>query len=399
MDIVIVSPFSGDFSESDNDRFLYLANLLSAHHDVEIVTSSFLHTAKQQRKEPVSGWPFSVTYVEEPGYPRNVSLQRLLSHWRFSKNLKKYLSGRKVPDVIYCAFPPVGSADVAADYCKQHDVRFVVDIQDLWPEAFKIAFDVPVVSDILFAPMERKANKVFRAADALCAVSSTYASRAFEANPDRKTAEVVFLGTDLGVFDSDSEVDIEIEKAPGELWLGYCGTLGTSYDLTTVLDALAILAQEGKQPPLFIVMGDGPRKGEFEAYAAERGVGAAFVGRLPYDQMRALLKQCDIAVNPIAAGAAQSIINKHGDYAAAGLPVLNTQESPEYQTLVSSYDMGLNVANGDAQELAEQLWYLCQNDDARHSMGESARRCAEELFDRRRSYGKLVEAIEEREED
>ena len=43
--------------------------------------------------------------------------------------------------------------------------------------------------------------------------------------------------------------------------------------------------------------------------------------------MVGMLGVCDIAVNSISKGAAQSIINKHGDYAAAGLPVVNTQES------------------------------------------------------------------------
>ena len=40
---------------------------------------------------------------------------------------------------------------------------------------------------------------------------------------------------------------------------------------------------------------------------------------MSYEDMVQTLVQCDIAVNPIIKGAAQSIINKVGDYAAAGL--------------------------------------------------------------------------------
>lgn len=53
-----------------------------------------------------------------------------------------------------------------------------------------------------------------------------------------------------------------------------------------------------------------------------------------YPEMCGRLVACYIAVNPITHGAAQSIINKHGDYAASGLPVVNTQECEEYRNLV-----------------------------------------------------------------
>lgn len=36
------------------------------------------------------------------------------------------------------------------------------------------------------------------------------------------------------------------------------------------------------------------------------------------------LANADIAVNPISKGLAQSIINKHSDYVASGLPVVST---------------------------------------------------------------------------
>ena len=72
-------------------------------------------------------------------------------------------------------------------------------------------------------------------------------------------------------------------------------------------------------------MGDGPLKEEFENYAEEKKVDCQFTGRLEYEKMVGLLCSCDIAVNPIKKGSAGSIINKVGDYAAAGLPVINTK--------------------------------------------------------------------------
>ena len=85
-------------------------------------------------------------------------------------------------------------------------------------------------------------------------------------------------------------------------------------------------------------------KEEFEKYAKDNNVNSEFLGRLDYEEMVGYLCACNIAVNPISKGAAQSIINKVGDYAAAGLPVINTQESVEYRKLVEDYQIGFNLS-------------------------------------------------------
>jgi glycosyltransferase involved in cell wall biosynthesis len=110
--------------------------------------------------------------------------------------------------------------------------------------------------------------------------------------------------------------------------------------------------------------------------------------------MAGVLSTCDIAVNPISRGAAQSITNKHADYAAAGLPVLNTQESPEYRTLVDEYRMGLNCANGDPADLAEKFVRLYEDKSLRQELGRNSRRLAEDKFNRAKAYADIVETIE-----
>ena len=295
--------------------------------------------------------------------------------------------------MIYCAVPSLDAAKAAADYARENNVRFIIDIQDLWPEAFKMVFRVPVISDLIFAPMKRKADAVYKQADEIVAVSRTYCERAMRVNTKCSTSHTVFLGTRLADFDANVSRYQPPEKAEGERWLAYCGTLGNSYDLTCVFDALALIQQRGIVPPKFIIMGDGPRQAEFKAYAEKLNLNVQFTGRLPYAEMCGLLCACDMTVNPITKGAAGSIINKHADYAASGLPVLNTQESPEYRNLVDEYKIGLNCENGNAKDLAEKLIYLMADPELCLRMGDNARRCAEECFDREHSYQKIEQII------
>ena len=157
-----------------------------------------------------------------------------------------------------------------------------------------------------------------------------------------------------------------------------------------MIDALGIVNDERLK---LIVMGDGPKMDLFREHADNKKINSLFLGRLPYDQMCSVLAACDITVNPITHMAAQSIINKHADYASSGLPVVSTQESSEYRRLVDEYQMGFNCNNEDPEDLADKITTLLNNEDLRKRMGKNARRCAEEKFDRKHTYRALCKAV------
>lgn len=391
MDVLIITNFTSTFAKSDNDRFLYLANKISTKNKVEILTSDFCHEKKKHRNEPEDQWPFDITFLHETGYSKNVCLKRFFSHFFWGRNVKRYLSKRNRPDLIYCAIPSLTGAFYAARYCKKNRIPFVIDIQDLWPEAFQMVLDVPILSDILFAPIKWIANQIYSNADEIIAVSETYVNRAIQVNKKCKKGYSVYLGTDLKQFDAYARQEIKTKKRENEVWIAYCGTLGSSYDLKSVIDALQSI---GNPNITFLVMGDGPLKEEFENYAKEKNVSSIFTGRLPYSQMCAQLVRCDIVVNPISRGSAGSIINKHADYAASGLPVVNTQESTEYRELVESYQMGFNCRCEDANDLADRLMELLADKELRQRMGRNARSCAEKCFNRENTYLQIQYLIE-----
>ena len=394
-DIVIIANFCRNFSETDNGRFTYLCKELSKKHSVEIITNDFNHDLKKHKGPLKHNWPFTITFLHEPGYKKNISLQRFKSHHVWGKMVATYLSERKRPDVIYCAVPSLTASYEAAKFCGENNIRFIIDIQDLWPEAFQMVFNVPVLSTVLFAPFKRRADEIYKRADAICAVSQKYVDRALSINKKCSKGHAVFLGTNLETFDANAKsAKPPLKKSnQDELWLGYCGSLSASYDIPCVISALKTLKEQGIKIPRFIIMGDGARRAEFEKDARKSDIDVAFLGALPYDQMCAQIVQCDMVVNPIVKGSAASIINKHGDYASSGLPVLNTQDSLEYRKLVDQYHMGFNCLNGNAKDLSEKIQVLIENKVLRQEMGKNARQCAEEKFDRKNSYKELLETI------
>ncbi|MCU7740173.1 glycosyltransferase family 4 protein [Priestia megaterium] len=395
-DILIVAHFTQVPGEQGNGRFWYIADILADKgHNIEIVTTQFSHRTKKHRSltgEQGNQLKYKLTMLNESGYKKNVSLKRFYSHYTFGKNLKRYLNNRKKPDMIYCAVPSLDAAYVAAQYANENNVKFVIDIQDLWPEAFKMVFNKPFISDFAFYPMNKKANYIYNSADNVIAVSETYVNRALSVNQNIKKGVSVFLGTDLSYFDKFAKEN-KVNKPLEEFWLAYIGTLGHSYDLNTVIDALSILKEKGINNIKFIVMGDGPLKSKFQDYATAKKVYAEFTGRLNYTKMVGILGSCDLAVNPIRSNSAGSIINKVGDYAAAGLPVLNTQESDEYRNLIEKYEAGFNCNNDSPEDLASKLMHLYKEDELRQEMGRNNRRLANDRFDRSITYKEIVEVL------
>lgn len=400
--ILIIDHFCQAPGEPGNNRYIYLAMMLCEYgHEVEIITSDFQHTAKKTREIPqeaIDTLPYKFTMLPEPTYPKNVCLQRFRSHFIFGKHLKAYLEEIKKPDLVHISVPSLDVGKVAADYCNHNQIPFVVDIQDLWPEAFKLVLNLPVISDLCFAPMMRTANYIYASADRILAVSETYKNRGLKSCKKDKEGMCVYLGTDMNTFD-DYATNTSVEKRADELWVTYVGTLGHSYNIEIIMDALNLIADKINRKVIFKVIGSGPYMERFQRYAENCKVPVDFMGRRMYGEMVAYLSHSDIAVNPIVKGAAQSIINKHADYAMSGLPIVNTQECPEYRNLMTDYDCGINCEPDNANQVADALLILINDEEKRRDMGKNSRKLAEERFNRDHTYRLIVKDIERLIED
>lgn len=397
MKILIVAHFTQIPSENGNNRFNYLARLLgeNPNNQVELITSGFSHKLKKRRElkeEEKNKLNYKLTMLDEPGYKKNVSLKRFYSHYKMSINLKKYLNELDYkPDVIYCAVPSLDVAKVTAKYAKKNNIKFIIDVQDLWPEAFKMVFNIPIISDMIFFPMKRQADYIYKQADDIIAVSDTYLNRVTTVNKKYKNKLSIYLGTDLQYFDQCRDKNLA-EDEDGKIKIAYIGTLGNSYDIKIIIDALEILGKKYNNLK-FLVMGDGPLKEEFIEYAKNKESDIEFAGRLDYPKMVGRLCGCDIAVNPIKHGSAGSIINKVADYAAAGLPVINTQENDEYRNVIQQYNIGFNCENNNVKDIAQKIEKLINDKKLRVEMGKNNRILAEEKFDRKKTYKEIYELV------
>lgn len=387
-------------NENGYTRFRFLSEFLTEKgYKVDLITTSFQHWAKAQRdlaKVKESDYSFNLRFIPEPGYKKNVEVRRIWSHHVAARNLKKMLEQDGNYDLIYCEIPPNDVALAAARYARQHKIPFVVDVNDLWPEAMHMALDIPIISDILFWPLLRDAEKVYRLCTGVIGTSDEYRDRPFKRKKRDIPKKTVYVGNELTVFDQGVEQYApEIEKKPDEFWVTYAGTVGTSYDIKTMILAADVLKKSGYQDICIKILGGGPLKGELEELSRKLKGNVEFVGYVPYEKMAAYLKKSDILVNSFVKKAPQSIVTKIGDYLAAGKPMINTCSSLEFKNKVNQDGFGIDIEAEDKKVLSDAIIDLYKDKEKRQQMGERAREIAEKQFDRPNSYNAIVDLIDE----
>lgn len=381
------------------NRTSYIAELLAKEgYEVDLLTSTFQHWEKKRRNivDPkYHELPYEVIFIDEPGYHSNINPRRIYSQSVFSKNLRRYLERYGTDyDLVWCQIPPNNIAADAGTFAREHGIPFIVDINDLWPEAMKMVVDVPVLVDFLLSDFDRDASIAYSCASAAVGTSHEYARRCLQDVPHL----TVYVGGDIAYFDAGVErYSPSVEKGADEFWIAYAGSLARSYDVATLIRACRlaapIIAEElGRELKLYI-MGDGPNRPELEGLAAQIDAPVTFTGYVDYQIMAAHLVASDILVNSLIKGAPQSIVSKIADYLCAGRPIINTGESQEFKDKCTNDGFGVNVEPEDVAELTGAIIALAHDDEARARMGVRAREIAEEQFDRPVAYREIVELV------
>lgn len=398
--ILVVAQFTQLPGEKGNNRsrFKLICELLVKEgYEVTVLTSRFRELDRTFRKDnnDLKIAPYKIVILDESGYQKNISFKRIYSMWSFTKNLQDYLKETEEKyDLVYACVPGLDSAHAAGKYANKKKIPFVIDIQDVWPEVmYDLVLDVPIISDLLFSPLQIMANRVYSMANGIMAVSKTYLEIAGRKNSNA-LKDYVFIGTDIKSFEIGIKENINgIDKPSGEFWISYIGSLGHSYDIYTFIEAAKIANVNGLNVRP-IIIGSGPLEKNFKEYAKKLGSNALFTGWVDHSTMGAYLNKSDVVINAIKRKAPQSITNKVGDYLSSGRPMLNGSINKEFLELLESYKFGYNYEPENPKSLyyAIELMYNLKEEE-RAEMGENARHLAEEKFNRKKTYQDIINMI------
>ena len=366
--------------KAPNNRLQAIIN--EVDEDVQVVTTDFNHGNKRYYESGEADHA-KQTLLHVPSYTSNISIKRIWSHLVFAWRVKKYLSNlNEMPSVIYCSMPTSSSAYVCTKYCKKNNVKFVIDVIDLWPDSLLPLVKGKSVIKVLLWLWTCLTRYAYRHADIILGESVKYANEAKKYN-NRAAVYPVYLGVNLTTINQvKKDLTVKLDKPSGEIWIAYAGSLGVSYDFNTLLDAVKHIHGRYKYKLWFV--GDGVKHDEILSHIKSSDLNAKITGFLPYNQLLGYLSYCDIAINIFRDNTKVVYSYKFNDYVALDCFVLNSLEG-ETAEMVDDYQIGRNFNFSD-RPLAEVLedtlvhWYKYA------PWRKNCQRLIEEKLDKKKVY-------------
>jgi glycosyltransferase involved in cell wall biosynthesis len=268
--------------------------------------------------------------------------------------------------------------------------KFVFDHHDLNPELYEAKFGR---RDFLHRLLLRLEYWTFRIADVSIATNQSYLCIAIARGrmpPER--AFVVRSGPSLECL-KIQPADEQLKRGRRHL-VGYVGVMGKQEGIEYLLRAARhIVFDLGRRDVHFGLVGGGTSLEAMKALAQELGIAdfVTFTGRVPDEEMLAMLNTADVCVNPDIANEMndKSTMNKIMEYMALGKPVVQFDLA---EGRYSAQRASLYARRNDALDLAANIVELLDDPTRRAEMGKYGRRRVENELAWKHEAPKLLAA-------
>lgn len=412
MNVWIVTIGEPIINNQDNlrlHRHGLLANYISSNTDHKVIwwTSLFNHFTKKfefkNEKEYCPNKNLTVKLIKGTGYKKNVSIARILDHWKIKKRFaKKILNEIEKPDVIIASFPTIGLCNESIKYGYVNKIPVLIDYRDLWPEAFEdIApnFIKPIFKTI-FHPLHVHTNRVLRGASGIIGITDNFLHLALN-KINRKqnyfdnyfphTYKKLLLSADDIAIQSDYWLSKSV-KDDDSIKICFFGTLGHQFDLETVVESFDKLKEQNIK---LIICGSGHKK-EHLVKIASNNPNIIFPGYMNAKQIKYLLSISHIGLCPYLPKKMflEAIPGKIIEYMSEGLELLTTLEKGVVGQIVEKNNFGLNYLAFDKMSFIDCVKKLCTKINNNKSNKQKIIKYYDQNFDQDTVLKKYVYHIE-----
>ncbi len=204
--------------------------------------------------------------------------------------------------------------------------------------------------------------------------------------------EVLPNAADTDKFRPMSANTTDYPISPDDFVIGYAGSLVKEQGVDVVIRALAKLGSESLNNVKLLVIGDGPKKSEWERLTEESGLSnvVIWMGRKPHDEIPSIISVCDLMVLPVTLASikARGISGtKLFEYIACDKFVLSSR--CEDLIFLEETGVGKLVDPDNVEKWAEALRCFISKGKSGVAMKGRARKVSVERF----SYGMLASKI------
>jgi glycosyltransferase involved in cell wall biosynthesis len=323
------------------------------------------------------------------------SLKRVLNYVSFALSswiLGFWLAPR--PNVIFVYHPPLTIGLPAWILSRLWRVRFVYQIQDMWPET--LSATGMIKNRHLLSMAGRFALWVYAKAHSILAISPGFKKNLIGKGIPAEKVQVIpnWMEGDLSEgIDPDTKLAQGLGLA-GRFNIMFAGNIGEAQGLETVLEAAKLL--EGLPEIQFLFIGDGIALPRLEKIAGAQLISnVRFLGRFPHDAMPGLYALADVLLVHLRDDPLFRITVPHKilSYMGSGKPILAALVG-DGADLVTYAGAGISCLPGKPEALAAAVRdFLRMSADERKAMGERGLQTVQTRFNREVLIAKIEKVL------
>jgi len=330
------------FNYYDN-RIKYIESFLTKKgYEVIYITSNFDHIRKVKYAINRS----NVIQIPTLPYYKNLSFQRLLSHYLFSKRVIDRINEIR-PDLLYIIIPPNSLVKFVSRYVKKSHTTLIYDLYDLWPETFPSTKAKKLLA-IPFKFWGKLRDKNIGAADVVFTECKLYQDRLKEQLSGIKTCTLYLTKEDTTI---ENSIDVTIDT--DSVNICYLGSINNIIDISRIHKLLHAINK--LKPVTLHIIGDGESREQFINTIRSSNINVNFEGKI-FDEAKkkAIFDKCSFGLNIMKDTVCVGLTMKSIDYFQAGLPILNNIKA-DTEKIVENYEIGFNVNDENIDEIAKKV--------------------------------------------
>lgn len=338
---------------------------------------------------------FTIHAIKGCVYKNNISIKRFLNQIIIYYKLKNRFKKEPKPDFIKVDIPVPEYAGLCARYAKKHNIPFIVDVRDYWPDEIVDRLPLPkLISRSLLWYAYKNLTFSLKTANSIVAMSYDclnwglkYADRSI-----RNNDKCFYLGYS---FPKDNcqiseEFKILLDSLRSKFLVVFLGNVGHASNPSIVVQIAERL--RSNNDIYFVIAGNGPLLNIIKENS-EKYTNITFTNYINKIQIDALLKISKIGLCT-SSRRANFFPGKSFMYSAYGLPILNAFEGDLFQ-IIDSYKIGFNYMHDNVDELTNYIKLLYTDAKLYKEMSMNSLKLFEREFNGEKIYKEFADHIEE----
>ena len=374
--------------------------VLALEHDIVVLTS------RQRYDDPNALLPateargrVTVRRLAGTRFGRGTLVGRSIDYLSFyGAMIFTLLKQARAGDIVIPMTDPPMLSLLAVPIARRKGCRVVNWLQDLYPEVAQ-AVGTPLLTPMMARLIKGLRDRSLRAADCNVVIADAMAERLVTLEVKKERIRVIHNWVDDQALRHIPTYENPLRRAwdlENRFVVGYSGNLGRAHDIETILSAARELADSQF---IFLCIGGGARYEALKRAAQERGLTRLF-RFMRYQSATDLSYSLSlpdvhwISLKPEFEGLL--FPSKLYGIAAVGRPIIAiTSKNSELARLVSHYDCGAVIEQGDGYGLALELKRLRDAPDACSAMGARAQMMLNSRFTKAEAIRRWKETLRE----